>query len=111
MSWIQNNSLLKVLILSFIMIISYIVITDNGDVTYGKVEVQHGDTLWTLAEKYKGTMSTTEWIETVKKENNLRDDTIIAGKHLSIPLSSDIIYIAENDEDNKKTYVKIASNE
>lgn len=110
MSWIQNNSLVKVLLLSFIIIVAYLIMTKN-DVTYGTVEVQEGDTLWTLAHKYKGSMSTSDWIESVKKENNLSNDKIIAGDQLSIPIPSESIHIAKNDEDNEKIYVKIASNE
>lgn len=112
MSWIQNNrSLLKVLLFSFIMVVVYLIVTDRDDVAYGKVEVQEGDTLWSLAEIYKGSMSTTEWIEDVKKENDLRNDKIIVGEQLNIPISTDVIYIAERDHDTEKTYVKIASNE
>lgn len=112
MSWIENNrSLIKVLLLAFIFIVGYLIITDHDVATYGKVEVQHGDTLWSLAEKYKGSMSTTEWIQAVKKENNLHDDTIIAGEHLSIPILSENIYIAEKEQESEKTFIKIASND
>lgn len=111
MSWTENKSLFKVLLFALVVILAYLIITEKDNATYGKVEIQEGDTLWSLANQYKGNMSATDWIENVKKENNLYDDKIVAGEYLSIPVSSsDEIYIAENDDDSNKTYVKIASN-
>lgn len=110
MSIIKNNSLIKILLLSFLIILIYLIMTNKDINTYGKVEIQHGDTLWTLAEKYKGSLSTKEWIEIVKKENNLKDDTIIVGQYLSIPISTEVI-IANNNHEEETIYVKIASNE
>ena len=50
-----------------------------------EIKIESGDNLLTLAEQYKGNMSTTKWVTIVKAENNIYDDTIVVGKTLLIP--------------------------
>ncbi|MNH42849.1 Cell division suppressor protein YneA [compost metagenome] len=54
--------------------------------TYKEIQVEHGDSLWSLAEQYRGKMSKEDWIKLVKTENELPDVQIIAGKSLVIPV-------------------------
>nr|WP_106784535.1 LysM peptidoglycan-binding domain-containing protein [Lysinibacillus timonensis] len=108
MKWLQKNSYVKVLITTFLLIAAYVVITDDGKTIYEKIEVQHGDSLWSLAEQYRGNMSLHEWIDAVKLENGLNNETIVAGRALTIPVSGEIVYIAQDSEQNAHT-VKVAT--
>lgn len=109
MNWLQKNSYIGILFGATLFIVGYFIITDNGNTTYKDIEIQHGDTLWTLAEQYSGNMEKVEWIEKVKAENNLKNEHIVAGKQLTIPVSADQVYIAsENEEINE---IKVAIRE
>ncbi|KGR89311.1 hypothetical protein CD30_17275 [Ureibacillus massiliensis 4400831 = CIP 108448 = CCUG 49529] len=108
MKWLQKNSYITVLFTTFLLIAAYVVVTDEGETSYEQIEVQHGDSLWSLANKYKGDMSLHQWIETVKVENDLRDETIVAGGELTIPIPADTLTIAQDSEEI--TTVKVATN-
>ncbi|SOC38241.1 cell division suppressor protein YneA [Ureibacillus acetophenoni] len=108
MNWLQKNSYVKVLLTAFLFIAGYVLITDNGETTYKQIEVQHGDNLWSLAEKYRGNMPTHEWIKTVQIENNLDGEVIVAGRALTIPLSADAVIIAQ-DVEIEESEVKVAT--
>lgn len=106
MTWLQKNNYIFVLLTVFFIIVMFILITDHGDTTYEKIEVEHGDTLWTLAEKYRGNISHNDWIAKVKGENNLNNEKIIAGQKLTVPISSDALNVAQSDSES----VKVATN-
>ena len=74
-----------------VSIILFVLFTSNtpGNITYKEIEINHGDSLWSLSEKYHGKMSTEKWIEIVMIENHLNHATIIAGKPLIIPLDKE----------------------
>lgn len=57
---------------------------------YKSIIVNSGDTLWTIANEYKGTgyKSADEYIIEVKQMNGLKDDSITAGNYLIIPYFS-----------------------
>ncbi|HWL23883.1 MAG TPA: LysM peptidoglycan-binding domain-containing protein [Ureibacillus sp.] len=109
MKWLEKNSYVKVLFTAFLLIAAYVLITDDGNTTYEQIEVQHGDSLWSLAEKYRGNMPAHEWIKAVKVENNLDGEIIVAGRDLSIPLSGDIVIMAQDTEEHQ-SQVKVATN-
>jgi LysM repeat protein len=102
---------IKILFMVTIMIAAYIFITDDGKTTYEQIKIQHGDTLWTLAERYKGDLTTEEWIRKVKAENKLTDEQIIAGKELTVPISETMIHIAIDHEEIPTTKVASQNNE
>lgn len=106
MNWLQKNNYIVVLLTVFLIIVMVLLITDNGDTTYEKIEIEHGDTLWTLAEKYRGNLSHGDWIAKVKGENNLKNEIILVGQKLSVPISHDALNIAQNDADT----IKVATN-
>lgn len=108
MAWLQRNHYLKVLIIVSLIIIAYIFITDEGELTFEQITIKEGDTLWTLADRYKGNLTKEDWIRMVAVENNLDGEHIIAGETLMIPVPKDAIYIAINEEDEIQP-VKVAS--
>lgn len=53
---------------------------------YGSIEIQEGDSLWKIADRYrKGSrMTTQEYVEQLQRMNRLTGDTIHTGAHLTI---------------------------
>lgn len=53
---------------------------------YKSIEIEKGDTLWTIAEEYAPSagMTVTEYIKQLKQMNHLGEDTIHAGCYLTI---------------------------
>lgn len=86
MSERQIKKEILLLLVSVILVVIYL-IWSFQPISYGEIKIENGDNLVTLAEKYKGTMSVTKWVEAVRTENNIHDDTIIAGKTLLIPIA------------------------
>ena len=55
---------------------------------YGSIEIQYGDTLELIAERFMDGEhydSIDAYIKEVMKINNLRDDRIVAGRHIVVP--------------------------
>ena len=56
---------------------------------YTSIEVQKGDTLWTIAQQYADDDADyASYIEEVKEMNQLTSDTIHAGEYLTVSYSS-----------------------
>lgn len=58
---------------------------------YKSIEIQKGDTLWSIANSYSDTnhyASTTEYIKEVRNINSLTSDNIIAGSYIIVPYYS-----------------------
>ena len=57
------------------------------NVNYKTIQIEEGDTLWTLADQYMGNSSfdRQEYIDEVKEMNHLTSDTIESGAYLMIP--------------------------
>ena len=107
MNWLQKNNYIAILFGVTLFIVGYLLITDDGNTAYNEIKIEHGDTLWSLAERYSGEMSHIDWIKTVRTENNLLTENIEAGQELVIPISTDHVYIASDEE--KYDSVKVAS--
>lgn len=108
MRWLREKQYIMILGIVSLLIIAYIIITDEGDISYEPITVKEGDTLWTLADRYKWKMDREAWIRNVVAENNLEGERIFAGQTLMIPIPDDAIYIAI-DEDDEIQEVKVAS--
>ncbi len=69
--------------------------TNDKDISfkyYTSIEIQHGDSLWTLAKEYAGEeyASAEDYIHEVMQINHMREETLIAGQYLIIPYYSNI---------------------
>lgn len=58
---------------------------------YTSVRIEHGDTLWSIAEKYISNEyeSIYAYIRELKRMNNLNSDDIVAGQNITIAYYSD----------------------
>ena len=56
------------------------------EIYYGSIEITTGDTLWDIANTYtKGTdISISEYVDQLKAMNQLSNETIYAGQHLTV---------------------------
>lgn len=104
-SSIINSKLFKISFMAFLVLFICVAgilnITAEGSEKsvqkqYKSIQIQEGDTLWSIALEYNDEAlsndSTEEYIEDIKSINNLvRDDKITAGNYIIVP-----IYIAEN---------------
>ncbi|MEO4053308.1 LysM peptidoglycan-binding domain-containing protein [Solibacillus sp. CAU 1738] len=108
MNWVKQNSYITVLFLFSLFVISVVAITDEKIEQYEQVFVEHGDTLWSLANEYRGKMSMQDWIIFVKEENRLANETIIIGQQLKIPVEKSSNYIAKITTEESNS-VKVAS--
>lgn len=58
---------------------------------YTSIEIRQGDTLWSIAGRYAPALglTTDEYIEDLRVMNRLTDDTIHAGRHLTVMYSGE----------------------
>ncbi len=111
MNWVKQNSYVKVLLGVAVAFIAYIYMTDEKIEQYEQITIAHGETLWSLADEYRGKMSTQDWVAFVQKENHLFEGMLQAGQTITIPVAKDSVYIANlsNEEDGKS--IKVASDQ
>ena len=108
MKWLKQNSYIALFFAASIVFILYLFITDEKIEHYKNITIEQGDTLWSLAEQYRGKMSTHDWITFVKKENAMKTGTIVEGQEILIPVERNSIYIAKLIEEENYS-VKVAS--
>ncbi|AGC68563.1 hypothetical protein Cst_c15770 [Thermoclostridium stercorarium subsp. stercorarium DSM 8532] len=58
---------------------------ENVNREYKVITVRQGDTLWDIADKYRGKTEIRKYIYRIKKLNGLDDSTIYAGQKLYLP--------------------------
>lgn len=109
MKFIQQNSLVSMFLAFSIIFISYILVTDEQIAQYEQIKIEHGDTLWSLADQYSGKMTKKDWIASVKRENQLRNEHIISGQTLFVPIEKQSEYIVEQSNLDNEKLVKVAS--
>lgn len=95
-----KRQLITALVLFFTVLASVLIISNclranqvkassvkTENIYYKTVEVEDGDTLWDLADRYMGekSFSRQEYIEQVKELNHLSGDTIESGAYLMVP--------------------------
>lgn len=95
MNWLKKNSYVAVFAGVMGIFVLYMAVTDEQIAKYEQIMVSYGDTLWSIADEYRGKMSTEDWIVFVKKENGLFHRDLQAGQTISVPIEQDSIYIAK----------------
>ncbi|MGX1264521.1 hypothetical protein RKD55_002325 [Rossellomorea marisflavi] len=85
--WANYSYILVFFCMALVASIYFILQMEDG-VSYHSIEVQEGDTLWTIADEYShdSSMSTDEFIKWVGERNNLATYTISAGDSLVLPV-------------------------
>ena len=91
-----------------IVFIALILIKDDKIELYEQVTIEQGDTLWTLAEQYRGKMDKHDWIHTVKKQNELTTEAVVSGQTLIVPVEKNSIYLTERNEPYDAQSIKVA---
>lgn len=56
--------------------------------TYESVRISGGDSLWSIAQEYRGVENTADFVEELKMLNGLSSDRIQTGAYLLVPVSS-----------------------
>lgn len=56
--------------------------------TYESIRIEHGDTLWNIAEHYSDARHTNAFVKEVKALNGLTTDKIYPGAYLLIPITN-----------------------
>lgn len=107
MKKMKLNSFTSMLLLFSILLLAVIFIKDDKIELYEHITIEHGDTLWSLAEQYHGKMAKHDWINEVIKENNLRDEKIVLGQILVVPVEKHSRYIAQLDESFDVQSIKV----
>ncbi len=51
---------------------------------YKSITIESGDTLWSIAQKYKGTMDTDSYVKEIKQLNGLQSDRLQESQKLMI---------------------------
>ena len=109
MEWLKQNNYVALLLAITVAFVTYLYITDEKIEQYEHITIEQGDTLWSLAEQYRGKMSTKDWVTFVKKENDLFNQVLNTGQTITIPVEKDSIYIANLSLEEDENSVKVAS--
>ena len=105
----KRNGVLSMFLAFTFIFITYILVTDEKIAQYEQIEIGHGDTLWSLAEQYRGKMTKHDWIQVVKKDNQLTTEQITAGQQLVVPVEKGSAYIVKANNAEQQQLVKVAS--
>lgn len=80
---------LSVLTISFILFLilsSFTKVYSTNIITYDRVYVESGDTLWQIASSYNNQLRIDEFIYKIEKLNNIENGKIYPGDTLLIPI-------------------------
>lgn len=99
MKLLKKNYFLTIFLglsLSFIMTI--VLINSSGERQDYSIIIEHGDSLWKLADKFGSDKSKEDWINEVMTLNNLHSAHIKAGDILIIPNSYNQVNLDHSTE-------------
>jgi len=106
MNWIRKNSFISMVCIFSITVI-VIAFTTNEEIEQTEnVYVSYGETLWSLADQYRGKMAKDEWILYVEKLNNIESKNIVAGALIEIPVIENSDYLLHIQQEQQQ--VKVA---
>ena len=60
----------------------------NTQTTYESVRISGGDSLWSIAQEYRGIEPTEDFVEELMVINNLSSDRIQSGSYILVPVTS-----------------------
>ena len=60
----------------------------NTQTTYESVRISGGDSLWSIAQDYRGIEPTEDFVEELMVINNLSSDRIQSGSYILVPVTS-----------------------
>ncbi|MCI7129390.1 MAG: LysM peptidoglycan-binding domain-containing protein [Lachnospiraceae bacterium] len=60
----------------------------NTQTTYESVRITGGDSLWSIAQEYRGIEPTEDFVEELMVINNLSSDHIQSGSYILVPVTS-----------------------
>ena len=107
MKWMRKNSFFSMIIIFALLFSAVLFLTDENIEKYEQITIGQGESLWSLADQYRGKMSKHDWITQVEKVNHVNRHEVLAGAVLSIPVEEQSVYIAQEKAD--KDVVKVAS--
>lgn len=93
-----------------LVVVTYVLLTDENIEAYEQIDIEHGDTLWSLAENYRVKMDKQDWIALVKKVNHLQNENIVSGQRLLVPIEAGSQYIAMQTKNNQSIQI-VSDNE
>lgn len=105
---IKRNGVVSMFLAFALIFITYILVTDEQIAQYEQIEIGHGDSLWSLAEQYRGKMAKHDWIQVVKKHNQLSSEQITVGQQLVVPVEKSSVHIVKANNAEQQL-VKVAS--
>lgn len=108
MKRVKLNGFTSMFLLFSVLMITLFMMQDDKIELYEHVSIEHGDTLWSLAEQYRGKMAKHDWINEVKKENGMLDEKVVLGQVLVVPIEKDSQYIAQQNESSYMQSIKVA---
>jgi hypothetical protein len=106
MNFLRNNSFLAMVLFFSVVLIGVAVLTDKNIEHTESIYVSHGETLWSLADDYRGKMSKHDWIQQVKYLNDMESTNIQAGATIVVPVIENAIYLEKGEQQQT---VKVAN--
>ena len=55
---------------------------------YTSIQIEDGDSLWSIAQEYRGIEDTADFVEDLKALNGLSSDRLQAGSYILVPVTS-----------------------
>lgn len=109
MEFLRNNSFLAMVLFFSIVLIGIAVINDKEIEQTESIYVSHGETLWSLADDYRGKMAKQDWIKQVKVLNDLETTNLQAGSTIVVPVMENAIYLEKGKQLEQQQTVKVAN--
>ncbi|PZX07767.1 LysM domain-containing protein [Psychrobacillus insolitus] len=84
--------------LSILFILSFIITTINSTEEDYQIKIEHGDSLWSLADKFGQVKHKDAWINEVMAMNNMKTAHIKVGEVLIVPEVKETFHIKNGTE-------------
>jgi hypothetical protein len=108
MNWMRKNSFISMVVIFSIAVIVMAFMSNEEVEQTETIYVSYGETLWSLADQYRGKMAKHDWIQYVEKLNHLESEKIVAGAVIDIPVIENSDYLQRIQQEQQ--HVKVARN-